>query len=335
MADKEEKEEKKLTRDDYVFLSKLYEKAERYPDMLQAIKEMIKIDPKLNKEECDILSTGYKTMITDNTNYLDTTFENIIKTLKSCKYIKNSEEIKGNVVAATFDDNTFINQVKLDINSILIVGDRKVIIDYAIESKVKLIILIGNSKLNDDEVLTCINNKINVITTPLTSFETSRLLGLTNKINTIKRSENCICLDTEDYMSDFIEISNKTKHTNYPIVNKRGICYGMLRLIDINEYKKNQVILVDHNAIKQSVDGIDEAEILEIVDHHNIGDITKIPINYRIMSVGSVNTIIYYLYKENNIDIPYYIAGLMISGIISDTLLLNSPTTTLQDIMVL
>ena len=276
-----------------------------------------------------------KTMITDNNNYLDTTFDNIIKTLNSSMYIKNTDEVNGNIVAATFDDNTFINNVKLDSSSILIVGDRKAIIDYAIDSRVKLIILIGNSALSDDEVVSSINNKVSVITTPLTSFETSKILGLTNKINTIKRSENCICLDTEDYMTDFIEISNRTKHTNYPIVNNKGICYGMLRLIDINDYIKDQVILVDHNASKQSVDGLEEAEILEIVDHHNIGDITKIPINYRIMSVGSVNTIIYYLFKESNVKIPANIAGLMISGIISDTLLLNSPTTTIQDRIVL
>ena len=276
-----------------------------------------------------------KTMITDNNNYLNTTFDNIINTLNSSMYIKNDDEIKGNIIAATFDDNTFINKVKLDNKSILIVGDRKTIINYAIDSKVKLIILIGNSALSDEEVIKSIDNKVNVITTPFTSFETSKILGLTNKINTIKRSENSICLDTDDYMTEFVEISNKTKHTNYPIVNKKGICYGMLRLIDINEYNKNQVILVDHNSLKQSVDGLDEAEILEVIDHHNIGDITKIPINYRIMSVGSVNTIIYYLFKENNVEIPNDIAGLMISGIISDTLLLNSPTTTIQDKLVL
>ena len=137
-------------------------------------------------------------------------------------------------------------------------------------------------------------------------------------------------------MTDFIEISNKTKHTNYPIVNKKGICHGMLRLIDTSEYDKYKIILVDHNESRQSVDGIDEAEVLEIVDHHNIGDInTKKPINFRNMAVGSVNTIIYYLYKEKNIDIPYDIAGLMISGIISDTVLLNSPTTTYHDKFVL
>lgn len=276
------------------------------------------------------------TMISNTTNYLNTTFDNIVSTLKSLNYIKITNEINGKIVAATFDDNTFINNVKLDEESILIVGDRQKIIDYAISSKVKLIILIGNQRLNPEQLIVAKNNNINIICTPYTSFETSKLLGLTNKITTIKRNENCVCLNREDYMTDFIEISNKTKHTNYPIVSKSGKCHGMLRLIDTNEYEKNKVILVDHNDAKQSVDGLEEAEILEIVDHHNIGDIsTNSPINFRNMIVGSVNTILYYLYKENNIEIPDYIAGLMISGIISDTVLLNSPTTTLQDKYVL
>ena len=270
-------------------------------------------------------------MITDDNNYINTTFDNIVNTLNSVNYNKVNNEISGNIVAVTFDDNTFIKNIKLDSNSIVIVGDRPNIIKYAIESKVKLIIIIGNRLLDLEQLLIAKLNNINLIFTPLTSFETSKKLELTNKISTIKRNENCICLNVDDYMTDFIDISNRTKHTNYPIVNKSGICYGLLRLIDINEYKKTQVILVDHNSSKQSVDGIEEAEILEVIDHHNIGDTTKVPINFRTMTVGSVNTIIYYIYKENNIDIPNDIAGLMISGIISDTLLLNSPTTTYHD----
>ena len=273
-----------------------------------------------------------RAMIDHTTNYLDTTFDNIVSTLNSINYVRVNDEIKGNIVAATFDDNTFINEIKLDNNSIVIVGDRQAIIDYAIENKIKLIILIGNQELNPEQLLVAKANNVNIICTPYSSFETSRLLGLTNKINTIKRNENCICLDVEDYMTDFIEISNKTKHTNYPIVNKKGVCYGLLRLIDTSEYNKYKVILVDHNESKQSVDGLEEAEILEVVDHHNISDInTNKPINFRNMAVGSVNTIIYYLYKENNVTIPNDIAGLMLSGILSDTLLLNSPTTTYHD----
>ena len=109
----------------------------------------------------------------------------------------------------------------------------------------------------------------------------------------------------------------------------------MLRTIDAHEVFRKKVILVDHNMRAQSVDGLEEAEILEITDHHNIGDIiTSSPINFRNMSVGAVNTIIYHLYKENNVKISKKMAALMLSGIISDTLLLQSPTTTEKDRLV-
>ena len=92
---------------------------------------------------------------------------------------------------------------------------------------------------------------------------------------------------------------------------------------------RKKVILVDHNDPAQSVEGLDEAEIVEVVDHHNIGNIiTHNPINFRNMSVGSVNTIIYTLFNEYKVKIPREIAGLMLSGIVSDTLLFASPTTT-------
>ena len=276
-----------------------------------------------------------KSMISLHNSYLNTIFDNIVNTLNSKYFYKITDVIVGNIVSATLEDNTFIEKIKLDSNSILIVGDRKKIINYAIDSKIQLLILVGNVKLDEDELIRIRNNNINLIYTPYTSFEVSKFLELSNSINTIKRSENSVCLNSEDYLSDFIEVANRTKHTNYPIINTRGECFGMLRLIDTNEYNKRKLILVDHNSLKQSVDGIEEAEILEIIDHHNIADTTKIPINYRILPVGSVNTIIYYLYKENDIEIPLEIAGLMISGIISDTLLLNSPTTTYQDRYVL
>jgi len=273
-----------------------------------------------------------KAMIEDSSNYLETSFDNIVTTLDAKMYIKVHHNINGNVVSAVYDDEMFINNIKLDNNSILVVGNRKKIIEYALESKVKLLIIIGNTELDMTELLKAKINNVNVIYTKYNSFEVSKLLGLTNSINSIKRNENCICLDVDDYMTDFIEISNRTKHTNYPIVSKKGICYGMLRLIDISEYNKYDVILVDHNESRQSVEGLNEANILEIVDHHNISDInTNSPINFRNMAVGSVNTIIYYLYRENNITIPNYIAGLMLSGILSDTIILNSPTTTFHD----
>ena len=173
---------------------------------------------------------------------------------------------------------------------------------------------------------------INIISSPKSSFKIARVLCLANPIKTIKRGQATVYFNELDYLTYFNDETSKLKHTNYPIVNNKGVCLGMLRTIEAHEVKRKKVILVDHNMSSQSVDGLYESDIVEIIDHHNIGDInTSMPINFRNMSVGSVNTIIHELYKENGVKIPSSIAGLMLSGIISDTLLLQSPTTTELD----
>lgn len=271
-------------------------------------------------------------MIYNENLHIETSFDNLINILESTDYLKFDEEISGYAHAATFDDETFIKDIKIDEESIVIVGDRENIIKYAINSKVKLIIMVKGSKLNPELLDLAKKNKINVIMTNKSSFKIARVLCLTNPIKSIKRGVDTITFTVDDYLTDFNEETNKLKHTNYPILNSRGKCLGMLRTIDAHEVNKKKVILVDHNMRAQSVDGLEEAEILEITDHHNIGDInTSSPINFRNMSVGAVNTIIYYLYKENNVKISKKMAALMLSGIISDTLLLQSPTTTEKD----
>lgn len=271
-------------------------------------------------------------MIYNENLHIETSFDNLINILESTDYLKFDEEISGYAHAATFADETFIKDIKIDEESIVIVGDRENIIKYAINSKVKLIIMVKGSKLNPELLDLAKKNKINVIMTNKSSFKIARVLCLTNPIKSIKRGVDTITFTVDDYLTDFNEETNKLKHTNYPILNSRGKCLGMLRTIDAHEVNKKKVILVDHNMRAQSVDGLEEAEILEITDHHNIGDInTSSPINFRNMSVGAVNTIIYYLYKENNVKISKKMAALMLSGIISDTLLLQSPTTTEKD----
>ena len=121
-------------------------------------------------------------------------------------------------------------------------------------------------------------------------------------------------------------------HTNYPVINNKNECLGLIRLTGPNDYEKQKVILVDHNNLAQSVDGIEEADILEIIDHHNLGAIgTSVPINFRSKPVGCTSTMLYDLFVEEKVSIPKNIAGLMLSAILSDTLLLTSPTTTEDD----
>ena len=263
---------------------------------------------------------------------INTSYGNLISVLKGTQILKFDKEISGNVLAATYAKATFLERVALDNSYILIIGDRTAILDYAIESKVKLIIVIAGIELPHELLQKAKKNKVNIISTPLSSYEVGKLISFSNYIKDIMRKEESVTFNELDYLSDFIEQSKKLKHTNYPILNSKNECKGLLTITDTNDVDKKQVILVDHNNSSQSVDGLEEAEILEVIDHHNIGDInTKKPINFRNAGVGSVNTIIYDLYKENNIKIPKDIAGLMASAIISDTLLLTSPTTTIRD----
>ncbi len=271
-------------------------------------------------------------MIYNENLLVDTDFINLVNVLDAKEYLKYDDHITGYAHAATFDDETFINNIELDKESILIVGDREKLIEHAINKGVKMIILVKNRPLSSRLKHLAVKNKINVIISTKSSFKVARVLCLANPIKTIKRGQETIYFNEQDYLTYFNDETSKLKHTNYPIVNNKGVCLGMLRTIDAHEVKRKKVILVDHNMTSQSIDGLYEAEILEIIDHHNIGDInTSAPINFRNMSVGSVNTIIYLMYKENGIRIPQNIAGLMLSGIISDTLLLQSPTTTELD----
>lgn len=268
----------------------------------------------------------------DEGNKLNTSFDNILEVLKGKKVLKFDDEIKGNINVALLRSTTFIQDTKLDNNDILIVGDRHSIIEYAINSNVKLIIVTKDGEIKPSHLDLAKEKKINIIETKLDTFKVVRLINLCNYVKTITLTKNVFCFDENDTVNNFVDFANKTKFTNYPIINKENECLGLLRLADLADKNKKKVILVDHNSKEQTVDGIDEAEILEIVDHHNIGSIgTQNPITFRNMPVGSSNTIIYEMYKENKVEIPKDIAGLMLSGIISDTLLLMSPTTTDYD----
>lgn len=265
--------------------------------------------------------------ITDNT--LNTSYDNIVFVLNAKEIVKCDEEINGKITAVSFAHSTFESIVDLSHEDILIVGDRHYIIDLAINAKVKLIILIGNAEIKEEHISLARKNKVNIIKTPMNTFETSRLIMYSNYIRKILNDFPPYFVNDTDYYDSFIEESSSLKIDNYPIVDKNGICKGLLRKSEINKLDKKKVILVDHNETDQSAIGLEEAEITEIVDHHRIGQIsTSSPINFRSMIVGSTNTIIYLLYKENGIRITKPIAGLMISAIISDTLLFKSPTTT-------
>lgn len=273
-----------------------------------------------------------KEQFSKNIDLIDSTYDNILEALDGKEQLRYDEKIKGKLTVASYRSTTILSTVKLDRNSILIVGDRHSIIEYAINSGAKLVIVTGNHTIKPEHMELAKKNKVNIIVTPYETVITARRINLANNVSTIPYQKDILCISEHENLSDFVNIANKTRYSYYPVTNEKEECTGILRVSDVTYENKKKVILVDHNSYEQSAIGLEETEILEIIDHHNIGSIgTNMPINFRNMPVGSTNTILYILYKENNIEIPSHIAGLMLSGILSDTLILTSPTTTELD----
>lgn len=267
-----------------------------------------------------------------NFSMLDTSFDNIVDTLSGTNILKYEETIKGTMMVAGYRSTTFIEEIVLNNSNILIVGDRHSIIEYAIDKGIKLLIVTGGHKIKEEHLKLAREKHVNIIYTPYGTLETAKIINLSNKVSTIMERRKFLCINENDDINKFIGIANKTRYSYYPVLGKNDKCLGILRFSDIGYNNKKKVILVDHNSYEQSAIGLEDAEIIEIIDHHNIGTIgTNMPINFRNVPVGSTNTIIYTLYKENEIEIPKDIAGVMLSGILSDTLILTSPTTTDQD----
>ena len=272
-----------------------------------------------------------KNLILGDFTKLDSTYENILKVLSGEVITKYNEEIDGHVIVASYKSETFFHDIVLTNNDIVIAGDREQIHKHAINNKVRLLIVTDNSNISNENLVLAKENNVNIIRTSLDAFHTSRLITQANEIN-ILRTRDLVTFKETDYYDDFLSITKKYRHNNYPVVDNNGKCLGLIRVTDVNDKNKKKVILVDHQEFEQSVPGIEEAQVIEIVDHHKISNIsTKMPINFRNMAVGSTNTIIYEMYREAGIEIPNNIAGIMLAGILSDTLILQSPTTTIVD----
>ena len=280
--------------------------------------------------------TGYitlkdiaKFMMTENKMMIDTSLKHLLKTLNARIITNFDNTFQGRIAMITFSSEAFIKEVKLFPDSILIVGDRYKVIDHALDEKIKLIVLTRDRVIPTDLLQKAIKNKVNIITSHYSSFELCTKLPTANFVKVINKTLNPLVVNVNGYLSDLTLITQRFNYTNYPVVNDKDECLGVIRINDMKNYETNKVILVDHNNYEQSVEGLEEAEIVEVFDHHNIGNIgTNSPIYFTCRPVGCTGTIIADRYEKEGIKIPKDMAGLMLSAIISDTLLFTSPTTT-------
>ena len=268
-----------------------------------------------------------KGLLEKDLRILHTSLDNICRSLGGEVIYKADDEVNGRVYTLAYG----LDSVKgsLSKKDIVIVGDRYDVIDHVLETGIQLMILTGKKSLPEEHIAKAKKNGVSVISVSVDTYEASLLINRCNYLGSIASSEDIIKFRTGELVEDIKETMLTSTYRNFPVVDESNHFLGFIGRRHLVNPSRKQVIMTDHNEFAQSVDGIHEAEILEIVDHHKIGGIeTSAPINFRNMTVGCTCTILYLMYKESNIAIPHEIAGLMVSGIISDTLLFRSPTTT-------
>ncbi len=171
-----------------------------------------------------------------------------------------------------------------------------------------------------------------VMTTPYDTYTTARLINQSMPVSHFMTMENVIAFSDEDYLDDIRDIMASKRHRDFPILDGDGKYLGMISRRNLLGAKGKQIILVDHNERSQAVEGMENADIREIIDHHRLGTVeTMSPVFFRNQPLGCTATIICQMYQEAGADIDKTTAGLLCSAIISDTLLFRSPTCTAVD----
>lgn len=266
-------------------------------------------------------------------NKSNTSIESIIDTLSAKEiYINtNISVFPGKLSVAAMQPDSMKELVTE--GDITIVGDRPEVHEALINLKVSLLIITGSHKLSDNLIGLAKKNGVTVISTPHDSFTASRLIIQSIPVSYVMAKDNLVTFSTDDLVEDIKDIMVQTRYRSYPILNdERKVVGTISRYHLISDYKK-KVIQVDHNERGQSVDGLDEATVLEIIDHHRVADVqTSQPILFRNEPLGSTSTIVGKSFFENGIKPSREAAGLLCGAIISDTLLFKSPTCTKQDI---
>jgi len=262
----------------------------------------------------------------------NTSLRNIVETLNAKLVCGTQEDFKTTgkvIVAAAHPDElcAFIEK-----GDIVITGNR---VDSQLESIQSgancLIITCGDSVskevLDAAQKLKCI-----VMTTPVDTFTTARLINQSIPVGAIMSRDNLIKFNIDDFVDDIKDKMMKTRYRSYPVVDDSNRIKGFISRYHLISQRRKKVILLDHNEKSQSVNGIEEAQILEIIDHHRLGDIqTANPIFFKNEPVGSTSTIISNMYFDMGIRPSRKIAGILCAAIISDTLEFKSPTSTYTD----
>ena len=262
----------------------------------------------------------------------NTTLDNIIDTL-SAKVAYVNEDRKcfpGKIAVTAMQPDTMSEHIEE--GDIAIVGDREEAQAALINLNVSLMIVTGGYAPSEKIISLAKEHGVTIIVTQHDSFTASRLIVQSIPVGYVMVKENIVSFTTDDLVDDIKGIMTETRFRSYPVLDQNGRVVGTVSRYHLISNHKKKVIQVDHNERGQSVDGLEDAEVLEIIDHHRVADIqTNNPIYFRNEPVGSTSTIVAKCFFENGIRPSRKAAGLLCGAIISDTLLFRSPTCTPQD----
>lgn len=262
----------------------------------------------------------------------DTAFKNVVETLDGEMIQGSQEEIisSGKCLIAAASPDLMENYIEKD--DIVILGNRYESQLCAIEMGAKCIIVCDGAMVAYTISKLAESKGCYIIKTPYDTYTASRLIYQSIPVRYFMTSSKLITFNLEAFLDDIKGTMAQKRYRDFPILDWDNKYYGMISRRSLLEAHKKKLILVDHNERSQAVDGIDQAEILEIVDHHRIGSIeTMKPVFFRNQPLGCTATIVYQMYLEAGIELPKEIAGLLCSAIISDTLIYRSPTCTQTD----
>jgi len=264
----------------------------------------------------------------------ETPFKNILETLEATLITgdanRNCQDGKVLIAAA----NPEMMNYYIEPHDIVILGNRAESQLSALDNGADCIIICEGANASPTIKALAEQNGMIIMVTSYDAYTAARLINQSIPISFFMTKEGILSFEEEDTVDEIKDVMAKKRHRDFPVISKDGRYLGMLSRRNLLGARGKQVIMVDHNELGQALDGMENAEILEIIDHHRLGTIQTLgPVYFRNQPLGCTSTIVYLMYQENKVEIDPQTAGLMMSAIISDTLLFRSPTCTKTDEM--
>lgn len=262
-----------------------------------------------------------------------TPVENVIDTLEAnVIYLNESlKVVEGDIHIAAMSGSEA--KKRIHENDVVIVGgDRSDDLEELISVKPSLIVLTDSLTADENVVKKCEEQGISIISTPFNTYQTSQQIVQAIPVEYVMIKGDIKTFSTDDTLDYMKEVMSETRYRGYPVIDLNNRCVGSISRFALLKGLRKKVILVDHNERGQSIPGIEEADILEIVDHHRVADIQTVgPLLFRGEPLGSTATIVTKMFDELDVEMPSHIAGLLLGAVVSDTLLFKSPTCTPVD----